>query len=228
MLELPYAVEEAINRLRINISFLGSDIRKIMVISTFPNEGKSFIACQLWRQMAEMGKKSILLDMDLRNSVMVEKYNMTLDGNSKFPGTSDYLAGNVSLEEAILQTQFEKGDILPNVEQVVNPSLLIESRRFKEMLNTMTETYRYVFVDTPPLELVSDGEKIGSLCDGAILVVRGGSTSKRMVQNSMRQLERSGCPVLGVVLNRVETSKGGYYSKKYGYGYGYGYGEKKE
>ncbi|MDY5023476.1 MAG: hypothetical protein SPE99_13895, partial [Blautia sp.] len=58
MLELPYAVEEAINRLRINISFLGSDIRKIMVISTFPNEGKSFIACQLWRQMAEMGKKS--------------------------------------------------------------------------------------------------------------------------------------------------------------------------
>ena len=71
---LPYAVEEAVNRLRINISFLGSDIKKIMVISTMPDEGKSFVTMQLWRQMAESGTPSILLDADLRKSVMTD-YN---------------------------------------------------------------------------------------------------------------------------------------------------------
>ena len=87
---------------------------------------------------------------------------------------------------------------------------------------------RYVFVDSPPLNLVSDGELIGSLCDGAILVVRGGSTSKAMVRNSINQLERAGCPLLGIVLNRVEGAKSGYYYKKYGgHYYGSRYGGKK-
>ena len=90
-----------------------------------------------------------------------------------------------------------------------------------------SDMYRYVFIDAPPLNLVSDGEKIGSLCDGAILVVRGGFTQKKMVRNSIRQLERAGCPVLGIVLNRAGGNRGSYYYKKYGgkkYGYGYGYG----
>ncbi len=228
--ELPYAMEEAINRLRINISFLGKDIRKIMVISTLPNEGKSFVAMQLWKQMASMGADSILLDMDLRKSVVVEKYGITLESGEKIKGTSHYLAEDYAIEEAILHTDIEKGDILPNVDNVVNPSLLIESSRFKEMLDYLSEKYRYVFLDAPPLDLVSDGEKIGSMCDGAILVVRGGSTSKSMVKYSIQQLGRAGCPLLGIVLNRVEGSKGGYYYKKYGgkyYGYGrYGYSDK--
>lgn len=127
----------------------------------------------------------------------------------------------------MLHTQISGGDILPNVKNVVNPSMLMESKQFENMLNTMADMYRYVFIDAPPLNLVSDGEKIGSLCDGAILVVRGGFTQKKMVRNSIRQLERAGCPVLGIVLNRVGGNRGSYYYKKYGgkkYGYGYGYG----
>lgn len=76
MPSLPYAVEEAVNRLRININFLGSDIKKIMVISTLPDEGKSFVTMQLWRQMAETGTASILVDADLRKSVRVDKYDI--------------------------------------------------------------------------------------------------------------------------------------------------------
>ena len=68
--QLPYSVEEAINRLRINISFLGSDIRKIMIISSEPNEGKSFLALNLWNQMAEAGEKTVLIDADMRNSTI--------------------------------------------------------------------------------------------------------------------------------------------------------------
>lgn len=91
----------------------------------------------------------------------------------------------------MLHTQISGGDILPNVKNVVNPSMLMESKQFENMLNTMADMYRYVFIDAPPLNLVSDGEKIGSLCDGAILVVRGGFTQKKMVRNSIRQLGKS-------------------------------------
>lgn len=220
--ELPYAVEEAVNRLRVNISFLGNEIRKIMVISTLPNEGKSFIAMQLWNQMAKTGISSVLVDADLRKSVTAEKYAIRRKDGKKIKGSSHFLANDDPIEEAILHTELEHGDILPNVENVVNPSMLLESERFERMLDYMAENYRYVFVDSPPLELVSDGEKIGSLCDGAILVVRGGSTSKGMVKNSIRQLERAGCPLLGIVLNRVEGANGGYYYKKYGGGKYYG------
>jgi Mrp family chromosome partitioning ATPase len=70
---LPYSVEEAINRLRINISFLGSDVRKIMIVSSEPNEGKSFLALNLWNQMAEAGEKTIMVDADMRNSTLYAK-----------------------------------------------------------------------------------------------------------------------------------------------------------
>ena len=216
MPELPYSIEEALNRLRINISFLGNDIRKIMVISTMPNEGKSFVTMQLWHQMAQAGVSSVLVDADMRKSVMADKYDIKLEGKGKILGTSGFLANDCFLEDAILHTELENGDLLPNIDNVVNPSLLLDSSRFQEMLEELAKQYRYVFVDSPPLNQVSDGERIGNLCDGAILVVRGGVTSRTMVKNSIRQLERAGCPLLGIVLNRVEGARGGYYYKKYG------------
>lgn len=217
--ELPYAVEEAVNRLRININFLGNDIRKIMVVSTMPNEGKSFVTMQLWRQMAQAGTSSILVDLDLRKSIMTEKYGITSDDGETIKGTSYYLSHSVGIEEAVCQTDIEHGDIMPNTDNVVNPSMLLESRRFEEMLEYMSERYRYVLLDSPPLNLVSDGERIGNLCDGAILVVRGGETPKAMVKHSILQLERAGCPLLGIVLNRVQGAGSGYYYKKYGGNY---------
>lgn len=224
---LPYAIEEAVNRLRINISFQGSNIRKIMVISTMPDEGKSFVSMQLWRQMAEADVPSILVDLDLRKSVMIDKYQIRQEGEYKILGTSFYLANDIFLEECVLRTNIGKGDILPNSNNLVNPSMLLEGDKLEETLNALAENYRYVFIDAPPLNMVSDGERIGSLCDGAILVVRGGETPKRIVHNSIRQLERAGCPLLGIVLSRVQGSGGGYYYKQYGKGYygksGYGY-----
>ena len=216
MPELPYAMEEAINRLRINISFLGTDVRKIMVISTLPNEGKSFVAMQLWHQIAQAGTPTILLDGDMRKSVMADKYEIVSEDKKELRGISHYLSSDDSIKDAIYKTQWENGDILPNIDNVVNPSMLLESERFEEMLHYMEKRYRYVFIDSPPLSLVSDGERIGNLCDGAILVVRGGVTSKHLVKNSIRQLERANCPLLGIVLNRVEGSKSGYYYKRYG------------
>ena len=213
--QLPYSVQEAVNRLRINISFTGSDMRKIMIVSSEPNEGKSFIAINLWNQMAEAGEKTVFLDADMRNSTVVKKYKLMRPDGKEIKGTSHLLAENAGLDEVLMHTKYGDGDFIPNVENVINPSMLLESDRFKVLLDGLAKRYRYVFVDAPPLGLVSDAEKIGNLCDGAILCVRSGMTPKGIVRESIKQLDRAGCPLLGIVLNRVDESKGGY--GKYGH-----------
>ena len=224
MPDLPYAMEEAMNRLRVNVSFLGNDVKKILIVSSLPNEGKSFVALHLWKQMAEAGFPSVFFDMDLRKSVLIDRYGIKATGNGSITGTSKYLSSGLPLEDAILKTEYKHGDMILNTKNIVNPSLLIEGEKLKNTLEKLSEKYRYVFIDSPPLDLVSDSEKIGSLCDGAIMVVRGGETSKKIIRNSIQQLERAGCPLLGIVLNRVEGKKGSYYKKRYGGKYGQ-YGE---
>lgn len=222
--EIPYAIEEAVNRLRINISFLGKDVRKIMIVSSEPNEGKSFVAMNLWNQVARAGGKVILVDADMRNSSFCAKYGLTREDGKEMKGTSHYLSGESELSEVLVHTAFEKGDMIPNVENIVNPSMLLENRKFRDLLDKLAGEYRYVFVDAPPLGLVSDAERIGHMCDGAILCVRGGYTPKGAVRESVAQLGRAGCPLLGIVLNRVADSKSGYYHKYYGKEYGRYYG----
>ena len=213
--EIPYAVEEAINRLRINVSFLGNEIKKIMVVSTLPNEGKSFVTMQIWKQMANAGIKSVLVDADMRNSVLVKKNDMERQDGKEMKGLANYLAEDFLLDEVTYESPFENGDIIPNVENIINPSMLLEGDKFGNMLNELSKDYRYVFVDAPPLGLVSDAEKIGSMCDGAILVIRSGETTRAEVKNSIKQLERSGCKILGVVLNRATDLKNKYSKQKY-------------
>ncbi len=214
--QLPYSLEEAINRLRINISFLGSDVRRIMIVSSEPNEGKSFVALNLWSQMAEAGEKTVLLDADMRNSTLYRKHDLRRIDGEELKGTSHYLAGSAEINEVLMHTSYKDGDMVANVENVINPSMLLESNRFNTLMTAMAKYYRYVFVDAPPLGLVSDAERIGSFCDGAILCVRSGVTPKGVVKESVRQLERAGCPLLGIVLNRVDESKGGYGYGRYG------------
>ena len=106
MPELPYAMEEAINRLRINISFLGTDVRKIMVISTLPNEGKSFVAMQLWHQIAQAGTPTILLDGDMRKSVMADKYEIVSEDKKELRGISHYLSSDDSIKDAVYKRHY--------------------------------------------------------------------------------------------------------------------------
>ena len=186
-----------------------------MVVSTLPNEGKSFVTMQIWKQMANAGIKSVLVDADMRNSVLVKKNDMERQDGKEMKGLTNYLAGDFSLDEVTYESPFENGDIIPNVENIINPSMLLEGDKFGNMLNELSKDYRYVFVDAPPLGLVSDAEKIGSMCDGAILVIRSGETTRAEVKNSIKQLERSGCKILGVVLNRATDLKNKYSKQKY-------------
>ena len=121
-----------------------------MIISSEPNEGKSFAAMNLWRQMASAGEKSILIDADLRKSVMIDNYKISREDGKELWGLSHYLSDNKKLVDCILSTDLENGDILPNANNIVNPSLLLESRRFSDLLNQPAEEYRYIFLDVPP------------------------------------------------------------------------------
>ena len=199
--ELPYAVSEAMNRLRINIKFCGKNTRKILLTSCQPNEGKSTISSYLWKMLAEAGFPTVLVDVDLRKSVMKTRFQMDYDDDTTM-GLNHYLSGMAEYEDVVYSTNIPNGYMVPC-------------------------THRFVIIDSPPLGSVSDGALIASLCDGAVLVVRAGTTPRTLIKQSLYEIQQSGCKLLGTVLNRADV-KGRAYGKygygKYGYGYGYGYG----
>lgn len=222
--ELPFAVEEAINQLRINLGFCGDQIKTVMITSSVPNEGKSFVAIHLWKMMAEMGSRVLLIDCDLRKSELRTKYGIS--STEKITGIAHYLAGKVELQDAIYATNVPNGFLLPLATSVVNPGILLENTRFSKMIETCESQFDCILIDTPPVESVADALRIAVHTDGIVMVICSGSTSRKLVANAIDKLKRTGVPILGVVLNRVEMGrKGGYYYKKY-YGeyYSKGYG----
>lgn len=224
--DMPYAAEEALNRLRVNIKFCGKNTKKIVITSSVPNEGKSTVSVRLWKLLAEAGFPTVLVDVDLRKSELQKKYEV--EGIKE--GLNHFLSGLAEYEDVVYETNIPNGHIVPVTTLLENPAALLEDPRLGELLDRLAEDYRYVIIDTPPLDNISDGALIASMSDGAVLVVRCGETSKALVRQSLQQLDRVGCPVLGTVLNRAEIRSGAYkkyynrYGKKYGDYYGAYYG----
>lgn len=122
------------------------------------------------------------------------------------------------------------GYIIPVAKTVTNPTILLESERFAQMIKHCRQRFGVVLIDTPPLGSVADAMNIATHCDGTVLVVRGGETPRKVVGDSVQQLKRTGVPLLGVVLDRAEmNSKSSlYYKRYYKSGYYYkGYGSEK-
>jgi capsular exopolysaccharide synthesis family protein len=218
--DLPYAVEEAMNRLRINIKFCGKHTKKILITSSLSDEGKSSVSVQLWKMMSEAGFKTVFVDADLRKSVLSKRHE--IECNNYEQDLSSYISGMDEYKDIIYETNVENGYYIPCFNLIENPSILLEDKRFQQLLDKLSEEFRYIIIDSPPLHNVSDGAQIASMCDGAILVVRSGDTSKQIIKESMQQLEQVGCKLLGVVLNRVEANARSYkyygkYNKYYAY-----------
>ncbi len=214
-----YFVQTAVDRLRANVGFAGSDKKVIMISSSVPDEGKSYVTSSLWMNLANSGKKVCLVDLDMRKTNL--RNTLRLTTGSEIKGASHYLAGIASKEEVLYETNVENAYLIPTV-SLVNPSLLFEGDALKKLLLELREEFDYVIVDTPPLTLVSDGLQVARLADCCILVVRGHSTSKNQIRESLQQIESVGCPLLGIVLNRMNERnstnryyKGSYYEKYY-------------
>ena len=204
--DLPFDVSEAINQLRINLSFAGTNVKKVLITSSVPDEGKSFVSVGLWRSIASVGKRALLIDCDLRMSEMRTKLDITTSEN--FVGIAHLLSGQADIPDVIYRTNVPNGYMMPVTNLVADPTFLLESERFGEMLDSCSKTFDYIILDCPPLGSVADALNISKYCDGSLLVVRSGMTGRRLVMNSVQALKRAGSPLLGFVLNRVDTRRG--------------------
>ncbi|MCD7735805.1 MAG: polysaccharide biosynthesis tyrosine autokinase [Lachnospiraceae bacterium] len=228
--ELDYASDEAYKSLRTNLRFCGEEKKAIVLTSCTPNEGKSTVALYLAMSLVQSGKKVLLLDTDMRKSVLIGNFTVT----EELMGLSHFLSGQTHLLDVICNTDVENLDIIFSGPFPPNPAELLEKPAFSALLEYGRENYDYILIDSPPLGSVIDGAIIAQKCDAAVIVLEVETISYRFVLEVKDQLEKSGCPVLGVILNKVDLRDrkyySYYYSKKYGRHYGeyYGYGNYKE
>lgn len=221
-----YNYKEAIKTLRTNIQFCGNNIRVIMLTSSIPGEGKSDTSFALAESLAQIGKKVLLIDADIRKSVMLTRYQL----NEEVSGLSQYLSGQRKLEQIIYDTNIENLKIIFSGPYSPNPAELLEEELCGRMFESLRNFYDYIIVDTPPMGNLIDGAIIATHCDGAVMVIESGAVSYRLEQKVKSQLEKSGCRILGVILNKMDIHNQRYYGKygKYGVYKKYGaYDEKK-
>ncbi len=214
--ELDYRANEAYKTLRTNIQFCGEEIKVITFTSCTPNEGKSSISLNLAVSFAEVGKKVMLVDADLRKSVLIGRYKI---GEIEF-GLTHYLSGQKELGDVICQTYVSNLDIIFSGTYSPNPAELLNSSRFNKMISKLREEYDYVIIDTPPLGSVIDSAIVAKISDGAVVVIEANAISYKFARNVKEQLERSNCKIIGAVLNKISMEKNSYYGKYYGKYYG--------
>lgn len=213
-----YRSNEAYKTLRTNLEFSGSDNKAIVLTSSTPNEGKSTVSIGLALALVESGKRVLFVDADLRKSVLVGRHRVT----EEVKGLSHYLSGQADLNDVICRTQ-EAGLFVIFAGVVPpNPSELLGQKRFAHLIENAKANYDYVIIDAPPLGSVIDAAVISKVCDASVLVVAAKTVSYKFVRTVKDQLEKTGCPILGVVLNKVDMKQNKYYGKYYSNYYGNG------
>lgn len=217
--EEDYYVDEAFKVLRANLQFCGEDKKAIAVTSSLPGEGKSSVSLRLAISLAEIGKKVLYVDVDLRKSVLAKKIASTVPER----GMSEYLSGQEKLQNVINSTNVENLHLIMPGSIPPNPTELLDKDKFTTMITAARAVYDYIIIDTPPLGSVIDSAIIARKCDGIIIVIESGAVSRRFVDDIKKQLDKSNCHILGAVLNKMNREQNGRYGKYYGrYGKYYG------
>lgn len=218
-IELPYAINEEMKTLRTNIQFSGKDKKVILLTSAVQSEGKTTLAVNLCRSFTELGKSVLLVDADMRKSVMKERI---LSGKIT-KGLSHYLSGQCDLGEALYTDKTSGVCLLPTGEYPPNPVELLAAEDMGELVKFARNRFDYVIIDSAPLGVVTDAAVLAPFCDGAIIVLNAGEIHYKMAQQVVTRLKNTGCTVLGVILNQVNhQSNGRYYGGRYGYYRHYG------
>ena len=205
--------EEHYNALCTNIQLSGDDLKVLSISSVKPGEGKSTTSTNIAWAFARAGYKTLLVDADIRNSVMSGVFK----SREKITGLTDFLAGTADLSNGLCDTNIENLFVIQAGPVSPNPTALLQSENFATMINTLRKYFDYVIVDTAPIGMVIDATIITQKCDASILVTASGETKRRDVLKVKEQLEQTGIPCLGVVLNKINTEV-----EKYGAYGGYG------
>jgi len=200
---------EQFKHLRTNILFpvSGKLPRSIMVTSSVPGEGKSFVASNLAVSIAQnIDQHVLLMDCDIRKATVHSNF-----GFDDTVGLSEYLSKKTSLSSLLLKTDLNKLTILPGGKPPQNPAELMSSNQMSKLIREVTSKYsdRYIIIDSPPPHLTSETSVIARQVDGILLVVKSGSTDRKLVQELLEMMGKD--KVLGIVLNWFDMSSAKYY-----------------
>ncbi|MBN1398740.1 MAG: polysaccharide biosynthesis tyrosine autokinase [Bacteroidetes bacterium] len=210
-------ISESYRHLRTSIQFLktGTPVRCFVVTSANPEEGKTTTVCNLAVSLAQSEKKILLVNADLRRSMMQYMFGLKND-----KGLTDFLVGSVGLADVLYRQVLPNLDIINSGTVPHNPSEILGSKKMKEFIKLMKEKYDVIIFDTPPLLAVTDASALATETDGVIIVASAGITQSTELKTITEFLKSIGVHIIGVVLNNFDISNA---SNKYAYGYHYGY-----
>lgn len=220
----PFAVKEAYNAIRTNLLFTqqGEKCPIFVVTSPTANNGKTINSINLAVSFAQMGKITLLIDADMRNPTIHRMFSISVKN-----GLSEILAGltdNISVSK----TDVENLSVLTAGKIPPNPAELLSSARMDKLLEFVKEHYDCVFIDTPPINLVTDSTIFAQKVTGYIVIVKTDTTNTHDVKTTVTNIEQIDGNILGFILNDVNSEKKKYYSyyRKYNYNYSYNYNYK--
>lgn len=217
-------INEAFRVLRTNVEFMcnSSEGNKVIAMTSFnPGSGKSFVSMNLGMAIALKGKKVLIVDGDMRHG------STSAYMGSPAKGLADYLGGAVSeVDTLIVKTpECQNMQVLPIGSIPPNPTELLESPRFGELIGELKSRFDYVIIDCPPIEVVADAQIIDKFADRTFFVIRAGLFDRSMLSELDRLYEEKKYRNMSFILNGSRNDQGCYgYSHTYRYGYGYGYG----
>ena len=215
MLPKEFRASEALKTLRTNLMFSGPSARVMAFTSFGPGEGKTTPSLQTAISFAHMGKRVLLVDADLRKSVLPSRLRV----KSKVEGLSHYLSGLANVSDLLCETDVPGMYIMFAGTRVPNSAELLGSDNFAKLIPALKDVFDYIIVDTAPLGQVIDCAVIAQHLDGVLMVVDTTNNSYKLERRVKKQIQKSGGKVLGVVLNQVDyKDRSGYY----GYGSRYG------
>ena len=208
------AVAESYRNLRTNLQFMTnySKAHVIAITSTVGGEGKTTNCINLGGIVSMAGKKTVILNLDMRKPTLHEKFDL-----KNVQGMSTLLSGNTHLASIIQQTEYENLDIISSGPIPPNPSELIQSDFMPLILEKLKEIYDVIILDTPPIGLVTDARTLMHFADTSIYVVRANHSKKAFLKNLVHLSKQKEIRGMGILFNDITIGK-------YGYGYGYGYG----
>ncbi|CIW08866.1 TPA: capsular polysaccharide biosynthesis protein Cps4D [Streptococcus pneumoniae] len=215
-LEFIKKAEEYYNALCTNIQLSGDKLKVISVTSVNPGEGKTTTSINIAWSFARAGYKTLLIDGDTRNSVMLGVFK----SREKITGLTEFLSGTADLSHGLCDTNIENLFVVQSGTVSPNPTALLQSKNFNDMIETLRKYFDYIIIDTPPIGIVIDAAIITQKCDASILVTATGEANKRDIQKAKQQLKQTGKLFLGVVLNKLDISvnKYGVYGSYGNYG----------
>lgn len=182
----------------------------ILTTSTIPSEGKSFVSSNCAITFATHGEKVIVVDADLRMPNIAKGFDI-----EHKEGVVQYCTQGKSLDELIVKDYVPNLDVLTAGGSSKNPTQILNSERFSELIHELRLRYDRVFVDTPPVATVSDALSILPMVDGVVLVIRFNMVKRKTANLSLRRLRESNVPIFGAVLNNLNTQVAGYYYSHY-------------